>query len=85
MCWVYVCIGNGVDGLGLSVCEMREQDQGNKVQEVRWTGMGLSVRVCARQQERQTERSHVSPHSLSASLERTRNVIYMHYLHDLIK
>lgn len=31
MCVGHVCVlGNGVDGLGLSVCEMREQDQGNK-------------------------------------------------------
>lgn len=43
------------------------------------------VGVCVRARNRQTERSHVSPLLLSASPERTQNVICMHYLHDLIK
>lgn len=61
MCWVYVCIGNGVDGLGLNVCEMREQHQGNKVREVRWTGMGLSVCVCVRASRRDRQKDHMFP------------------------
>lgn len=67
MCWVYVCIGNGVDGLGLNVCEMREQDQGNKVREVRWTGMGLSVCVCVCAPAGETDRKITCFPSLAIS------------------
>ena len=50
---------------------MREQDQGNRVWEVRWTVMGLGVCLCVCERERdgvktdrQTDRDHihVSPH-----------------------
>lgn len=50
MCVVY--IRDGADGLGLSACEMREQDRGIKVGgEMDWDGFSVCFCVSKREEK----------------------------------
>lgn len=74
-----MCIRSSADGPGLSVCGMREQDQGKRVQEVRWSGIG----VCERQKG-DTQRSHTCfpshaiHHTISHTHTHIQNIITTH-------
>lgn len=76
--WVCVCVSirSGVDGLGLSVCEMREQDQGNRVYS-RWDGVKEStdrkdIHVFPSHGFLSHHRTLLPPHTLSEDINMTR-------------